>query len=1022
MANFYNSSEIEKKINSDWRKKKIVEKLKKRGEGKQKFYFLDGPPFVTNEVHPGTMLGIFIKDAIIRHRQLKGFDVRSQPGWDTHGLPIEVIVEKRLGIKNKKEIKELGEEKFVNACKKMVEEYIKLNTDIMLEYGVLWYNNKPYRTYDNQFMESVWAAVKKADEMGLLYKGFKSTWFCVRCGTPMANYEVRDKYYDKEDTSIFVMFKMDDERYLLVWTTTPWTLPSNVAIAANGEIDYLETEIDGKTVILAKGREKVLEELGIKYEIKKEISGRSLIGLKYKPIFSDIPQVVQNSDRIGVIIDGSKVVSEEGIPFVEMDEGTGLVHSAPGHGESDYKIGMANNLPVLSPVTENGKFTEAAGWLKGEDVLGVNDKIIDYLEKGDFLLGKKKITHKYPHCWRCKTPLIPRASDQWFLNISKIKNELVTVSRGIKWTPDISREMFESWLANAQDWVISRQRYWNTPMPVWQCEKCDNMIVVGGKKELLKLSGKKSIKDLHKSGLEGVEIPCHKCKGKMKRVPDVMDVWMDSGSASFAALGYPGNEKEFKKWFPADFICEGNDQIRGWFYSLLVMGYIMTSKLAFGNVAMHRFVVGENGAKLSKSEGNYTTLPDLLKKGYGRDALRLTLLKHRLEDVVVFTLNGLDGDTKIINVLYNLGNLFMSLKTVDAKEGSSLKLEDKWILSRWNLTKKLVDESLDGFRTDLALNYLTDFIINDFSRTYVKLAKSRIFDDGDAIADATFRRVFGEILPYMSIFAPFISEYLYSLMKKKTGSVMLETLQKANEEEIDPDLERRMEKTMKTLQDILSAREKAKMPVKRPINAVCLPGLSGDIVLEDILLRLGNVLKIKYSVDENDFDVEMNFQSLRGRLQKDEVTSIAAKFIELTKGTILRNMTTGVKVSADGKEFTLTKEDIELKPKVQNLECFDGETSKIIIDKTVTEEVNRLWVKREIIRAVQSARKELGLIRSDKIKIDVTLNGARDDKSISEILPDVCDKTNASASKVGKLLKLQDLNIAGNNIVISIYT
>ncbi|MCL4399365.1 isoleucine--tRNA ligase [Candidatus Parvarchaeota archaeon] len=1023
MADFYNSKEIETKIISRWKRRSIIDKIKKRNLNKNKFYFLDGPPFVTNEVHQGTMLGIFIKDSMIRFRQLGGFDVRARPGWDTHGLPIEVIVEKKLGIKNKKEIKEFGEERFIEECKRFVEEHIASNTSLILDYGVLWYGNAPYRTYDDNYIESVWAAIKKADEMNLLYEGFKSTWFCVRCSTPMANYEVRDKYYEKEDESVYVLFRTEDGRHLLIWTTTPWTLPSNVAIAVNSGFLYVEAEAGDRIMIIAKDRLEVLDKLGINYKIKREFEGMELIGLRYEPVFPEIPQVKENSDKIGIVIDGASLVSDEGVPFVDIKEGTGLVHVATGHGESDYKIGMMNGLPILSPVDENGRYTYKAGWLENEEVLKAGEKIIKYLEDEKALFGKEKVLHMYPHCWRCKTPLIPRASNQWFLNISKIKRELVDLSRGINWAPPLSENTFASWLSNAQDWVISRQRYWNTPLPIWVCKGCKQRTVVGSKAELLRLSHKKDVNDLHKSSIDGVKINCEKCGGNMERVPDVLDVWIDSGSASFADLHYPASDKEFSRWFPADFITEGNDQIRGWFYSLLVMGYIATGRLSFKNVLMHKFVVGENGAKLSKSEGNYKPLLEMLNEGYSRDALRISLLKHGVEDVAVFTLSEVKDETKTINVVYNLCNLYTScIKILAGKKAgsSSIKNEDKWILSRWNTTKKLFFETMEGFRIDRALNLLINFIVEDFSRTYVKLAKTRIFDEYDYPAFEVFSSVFKETLPLLSVFAPFISEYSYDVTGGKE-SVMLSSLPAVDESKIDAQLETKMATTVQLLQDVLSSREKARIPVKRPISMLFITELKEGDIIEDIIHRLGNVLHISYSIDPNEFEVRLNFESLKARYKQADLAVVTAKFLELTKETLLRNLAAGISIGDAKNRYQISKDDIILVSKKPDLKVSQESHFKIIMDSSLTDEVKLLWTKREIIRTIQGIRKELGMERDQKIKVSLTVNGSEKSDLLETMIHDIKARTNSELKKGKKLLKLQDLNISGNNIVISVF-
>ena len=1023
MAEFYNASDNEKKINADWKTKKLWDKAIKKNSGKEKFYFLDGPPFVTNEVHEGTMYTIFIKDSIIRYKLLKGFDVRAQPGWDTQGLPIEVVVEKKLGIKNKKEVKEFGEEKFVDACKDLVESYIKLNTDIILDYGVLWYYNEPYRTYKDQYIESVWYGIKKAYEKDLLYTGLKSTWFCVRCGTPMSNYEIRDKYYDKEDKSIYVLFELQDGRFLLVWTTTPWTIPSNAAVAVNSTFKYIEAEVDGKIIILAKDREPVLKELKKEYKILKEIDGKELVGLRYKHPFSDIPQIEKNADKIALVIDGKEVSSEEGTPFVEVNEGTGLVHSAPGHGESDYKIGMANNLPILSPVDENGKFTSESGWLNGEDVLNVNDKIIDYLDKKGILFAERKVIHKYPHCWRCKTPLITRASQQWFLSIAKIKNELIDLSKGINWIPPISHNMFASWLLNAQDWVISRQRYWNTPLPIWKCQSCNNLLVISSKKELIEKAGIKEISDLHKSSLDKIEIKCEKCGEKMKRVPDVMDVWIDSGSASFACLNYPSNKEGFERYFPADFISEGNDQVRGWFYSLLVIGYIATGKLPYKNVSMHKFIVGEDGNKLSKSEGNYKPISELIREGYSRDALRITLLKHSLEDVAVFTLNDLKDDTKTINLFYNLGNLYMSAKeTLKNEKGQeiNLKVEDRWIISKWNRIKRDIQADLDNFRTDFALNKLTDFLVNDLSRTYIKLAKSRMFDDNDYTAFKTFEHILKELSITTSIFLPFISEKVFKMINR-VGSTITSDFPKVNEALIEDEIESRMERTLGILQGILSSREKLKLNLRRPLKKVTIPTVNPSQILEDIIARLGNILHVSYELNSEDFEPTIDFSKLKQRMQQNEITIATSKFLELTKETVIRNLREGLKLSSDGKEYNILPVEIDLKPKSKEESQFTSGKDVVVIDSGINDEVKTLWIKREIMRAVQNIRKELKMDRKDPIKLYITINNEQNSVLKNAIMKEILSKTGGEEGKTENLLKIQDLNISNNNIVIEAY-
>jgi len=1012
------SSKIEEKINALWKKRNIIKKLSEKNKGKQKFYFLDGPPYVTNQVHEGTLLNIFLKDSIIRYKYLSGYDVWAQPGWDTHGLPIEVAVEKELGIKNKHEIVEFGEDKFIKECKSFAERYIKINTDILLDYGLIWFYNKPYKTYDDNYIENVWAVIKRADEKGLLYHGSRATWFCVRCSTPMSNYEVRDKYYPKEDPSIYVLFHLKDGRYLLVWTTTPWTLPSNAAVAVNSEADYIEVSSGDKHLIIAKSRKEVLDKFVQKYEIVREFKGSELIGLRYEHPFADIPQIKENLDKICVIIDGKDSFGQENEPFVNLNEGTGAVHVAPGHGLSDYKIGTKLGLPIMSPINEDGTYKDSAGWLKGKYLFSANEEIIKYLKEKGLLLAEEKITHDYPHCWRCSTPLVQIATNQWFLDVTKIKEELIKIAEDIHWVPEISKQSFLLWLSNIEDWVISRQRYWNTPLPIWECSKCGNRIVVGSKEELSKLSGVKRIKDLHKTTLSKIEIKCPVCGEKMRRVDDVIDVWVDSGAAASASIDYLHNKEMFDKLFPVDFICEANEQIRGWFYSLLVLGYVFTDKLPYKSGIMHKFVIGEDRKKLSKSAGNYKPVDQLIKEGYSRDALRISLLKHRLEDEVVFSMKDVMDSTKTLNLMFNLARLLDMVKDKNrSKFSTSYKAEDAWILSRWNRIKKKIIDAVNDYRVDEGINELIDFAENDLSKTYLKLAKPRMLEEEDESALFIFSKIMEELSIISAIFIPFMSEYLYSVTHKN-GSVLLESLPKIDEENINEGIESRMNKTLDLVQDILAYRDKNKLPVKRPISSITIFGLNKDEIIEEILKTLANIIEVNYNLYTPDIELSLNIPHLKERYNSDDITKIAGKFIELTHETIIRNVNE-INLSIDGKTYKLNKDDILIKSKKEGTNTINAEASGsiLLIDASMNDEVLKRWAKREIIRAVQDIRKQSSLKRSDEIGLEINAKeNLLDEKSIDEIY----SKTNAKKRK-GSLIKLQTISINGEEVLITVY-
>lgn len=1022
MAESSYSNKIEEEINKKWKRGNIIAKIEKKNRNGPKFYFLDGPPFVTNEVHEGTLLGIFIKDVVTRYKLSRDFNVRLQPGWDTQGLPIEVAVEKKLNIKLKAEIMDLGEAKFVEECRRFADEYIKLNTSIILDYGVLYFYNEPYKTYDSSYIQGVWAAIKRASEKGLLYRGFKTTWFCVRCGTPMANYEIRDKYYDKEDPSVFVLFKLEDGRYVLVWTTTPWTLPSNVAIAVSGKDKYIEVDIDGKKVILAKDRGGILDEIGREYKVEREFSGDQLVGLRYKHPFSDIPQVQRNKDDIGVIVDGGSFVQQNGEKFVNLGEGSGAVHMAPGHGESDYKLAYGNKLPILSPVDESGLYTEDAGWLRGKKVLEADREIIDYLKKADLLLHEGRSMHPYPHCWRCRTPLIQRASDQWFIAVSRIKEDLIRISQDINWSPGISKASFGDWLGNAEDWVISRQRYWGTPLPVWICAKCGSTLIVGSKEELIELSGAKRINDLHKASLSGITIKCKGCGGEMHRVNDTVDVWLDSGSASFASLSYPEKKEEFERWFPVDFISEGNDQIRGWFYSLLTLGYIMTGRLVYKNVLMHKFVVGSDRAKLSKSEGNYKPVMELLKSGYTRDSLRLSLLKGSLESENAFSEKELDMSMRVLNIIFNLRSLLRSFKQMRRSDEGIRYVDDTWINSRWANTKRKIAENLDGYRTDIAINTLINFVQEDFSRTYVKLLKPRIFDGADLNGYRTFETIFSELSPVISMFLPYIGEMMHSAWPKR-GSVMLEPFPQTAEIAFNDAVERTMDNTLNLVQDILSLRESSKINLRRPVRTLFMIGVEKGEIFEDVVKRMANVLDVKFSMDEKDYEFKLSFDPKSGDFTQEEFAEAAARFLEMTKESVSRRLRKGIEIDIGGKKHTISGGMISVSAKRPDLVSANGYRSKAIItiDKGLDYETIREWIKRETIRAVQDSRKEFNLERSDHINITVQIRGKESARISSEITDEVASRTNASIGSSGKLMKTQDLKAEDYDILITIY-
>ncbi|MBU4436898.1 MAG: isoleucine--tRNA ligase, partial [Candidatus Altiarchaeota archaeon] len=612
MAKELDLPKLEEKIQKYWNKENIYKELVESRKSGPKFYFCQGPPFTSGHAHIGHAWNHTIKDSIIRYKSMQGFDVFRRAGWDMHGLPTEVKVEEEvLGSKTKKDIQEYGIENFIKECKKFSINNMNVMTKQLKRFGVWLDWDDPYQTMDARYMEGVWFCIKKAHEKGLLYKDNRVIHWCPRCETAMSGYEVRDEYRNVTDHSIYVKARVKGrDESILIWTTTPWTLPANTAIAAHPEFDYVRVKVGGEVIVLAKERVHIIKD---KHEVIEEFKGKKLDGIEYEPML-DIPAQKDIKHRVVMAPD-----------LVTLEDGSGLVHIAPGHGEEDFEVGKEQDLDSLSPVDDSGRFTIDP--YKGEYVRDANATIIEDLRESGNLYMDEKITHSYPHCWRCKSPLIMRVTPQWFLAVSKIRDRLLEKNREIEWIPQwIGSGRFENWLQNVKDWCISRQRYWNTPLPIWTCD-CGNMEVIGSIEELCEKSiGKLNPEniDLHMPSMDAVRLGCV-CGLEMTRVPDVMDVWLDSGCASWANLGYPHKGEKLKGLFPADFITEGSDQTRGWFYSMLVCSVIAFDDISYKRVLYHGFSLDSEGKKMSKSLGNVVEPLNVAEK-YGADVLRFYML------------------------------------------------------------------------------------------------------------------------------------------------------------------------------------------------------------------------------------------------------------------------------------------------------------------------------------------------------------------------------------------------------------
>jgi len=837
----YNPQELESRIREFWEKNDIVKKVGKFQTGRKKFYLLDGPPYVNQVAHVGHVKTTTTKDIWGKFKKMQGFNVWFQPGFDCHGLPIENMVEKELGIKSKKEIEEMGIEKFCEACKHHAEdkrdEWLHLYKLLGAWRG--WFD--PYLTYKNYYIESGWWTIKKLYEKGMLVEGEKSTFWCSHCGTALAGYEVTDSYADVKDPSIYVKFpvKGKDREYLVIMTTTPWTLVSNVAIGVHPDEYYVKVKVNNEILILAENAvERVLRELcKLDYEVIEKFLGKELEGLKYEPVL-DTPtqQKLKGEENAHQIILSIPVMKRDQFEdFVTTEEGSGLVHTAPGHGPEDHAVGLHYNLPVVSPVDDEGKFTEDAGEFGGLFVKDADKLIVEKLEKKGLLLHFGWLVHSYPLCWRCKSPLIHRLTKQWFLKIDTIKEKMIKENKKVRWLPRWGQERFHNWLIGAVDWCISRQRYWGIPLPVWICKKCGSKEVIGSVDELRKKSVKKLPKslDLHRHVVDKIELKCKNCGFAMRRVLDTMDVWYDSGIAPWASLGYPFKNKElFETLWETDIICESQDQIRGWFYSLMFCGVATFDSSPYKAVGLMGWVVDEKGEKMSKSLGNVVWATDAIEK-LGADILRLYYCWEVSPwDIQKFSFDTADEIRRTLNILWNCYSFFTTYCTDDFKHRMiKLKVEDRWILSKLNSVIRDVTEHLEKFEFHHVGRKLMDFVVTDLSRFYIKLIRDRVWitktGDDKLTALSVLYTVLCELSKLFAPITPFISEEIYqnlvrSLDHKSEESVHLSKWPTADETLIDEKLEEQMEFVKKIVETSYSIRQSHKLKLKWPVKQLMI--------------------------------------------------------------------------------------------------------------------------------------------------------------------------------------------------------
>ncbi|PIN90419.1 isoleucine--tRNA ligase [Candidatus Pacearchaeota archaeon CG10_big_fil_rev_8_21_14_0_10_32_14] len=834
-----------------WKENKVYNKAKVKNSKGKKFYMMDGPPYATGHIHMGTALNKILKDIAMRSRRQQGFDVFDRPGYDTHGVPIEFQIEKEIGSKTKKDIETYGVKKFIEKCKTYATQHIGIMNSEFINLGVWMDFDNPYLTLDQEYIETIWDTFKKAHEDKLLYLGKYPVHICSRCETAVAYNEI--EYSKQDDTAVYVKFPVKGEKnkFLIIWTTTPWTLPGNTGIMANPDLDYVEIELsNGEHWIM--GKEKVSELMSAiesGFTIKKEFKGKELNGIKYEsPLKNNIKINVKNGYRV--------VLSSR---YVNMEEGSGLVHCAPGHGKEDYEVGKENGLDIISPVSMNGLLTNETGKYSGKKARVVDKEIIEDLKEDNFLVYKHIYSHDYPLCWRCKSPLLMVSIPQWFFKIDKVQPKLISSNEKVDWHPKYMKLRMKAWLEGISDWPISRNRYWGTPLPIWMCDSkdCDEKVVVGSVKELEKISSKK-VKEIHKPEIDEITWKCKKCDGKMKRVSEVLDVWFDSGVSSWAALNYPREDKLFKKFWPADLNLEGKDQVRGWWNSEIILSQMRYGKKPFESILVHGMVLDLGKKKMSKSLGNIISPQEIIEK-YGRDYLRYYFAKISRGEDFSFDENEFK---KIRQTFTILENVIKYTGNLGGSEKGKFRVEDKWILSKFNFASEEITKAYNNYDFSGVIELYEQFLVNDFSRTYIKIVRDR---ESEKVVKDIIENIVVDCLKLISPICPFITEFYF---RDKFGkSIHLSDWSKVEKKKIDKKIDEEMRNVMEIVERGLAERDKIKVGLKWPLKSAKI--ISKNEINKEFLELIKNQLNVKgieIEVDKKiefnlvEFDQTMNFE------------------------------------------------------------------------------------------------------------------------------------------------------------------
>ncbi len=986
----FTQQKIEQEILKFWDENLIFKKSVETRDKNKNYVFYEGPPTANGTPGIHHVISRAIKDFVCRYKTMQGYRVDRKAGWDTHGLPVEIEVEKELGIDGKEQVLEYGVDKFNKKCKESVFRYKKEWDDVTRKIGFWVDLNIPYITYENYYIETVWWILKEFWKRDLIYQGFKILPYCPRCETPLSSHEVAQGYQDVEDPSIYVKMKLKSEpdTYFLVWTTTPWTLISNVALALNPDMDYVEVSHQGQKLILASQRILVLDGY---FEILKNYKGSELAGLEYEPLFSFIKPL---KEAYYTILGG----------FVTSEEGTGIVHIAPAFGEDDYQVGQKYDLPVIHPVDKSGKFIDEITKFKGKFVKNADPEIIEDLRSRGLLYLKETITHAYPHCWRCDSPLLYYARNSWYIRTTAIKDQLIEANRKIDWYPkEVGLGRFGEWLENNVDWSLSRDRFWGTPLNIWVCDQCNEMESIGSIKELKQKWNLEKEIDLHKPYIDEATFPCTKCKGVMKRVPEVIDCWFDSGAMPYAQWHYPFEHKDdFDKLFPADFISEGVDQTRGWFYSLLVLGVFLFGKSSYNSCLSIELILDKEGQKMSKSRGN-TVNPFEIIESYGSDPLRWYLLTVSPPWLPTrFDEEGIaEVIRKFFGTLNNVYSFFALYANIDKFKGKEpiIPIEqrpqiDRWIFSMLNALVQETEQNLTRFEITKSARDIANFVVDDLSNWYVRRSRRRFWKPSETngtegmgkdklSAYQTLYHVLKTISKMIAPFIPFLSEELYQNLKldSEPESIHLCYYPDSTNSEYqyrDEQLEQKMEMVLRTVNMGRSLRNKASIKIRQPLSEIVIYNLQGrqqKLIegMENLVKEELNVKHIRFTSNYSDIVIkkaEPIYKAIGPKCGK--LVNKAAEMIRsLSEADIDQIEKDGFKnLAIEKKEVTITPNDIEIR--TENRENFIVESEEeqtVALNTVLTESLINEGLARDFVNRVQNMRKDSNFNVVDRILI-----------------------------------------------------